>query len=69
MAGALLNHNCIRCSTELPLLYSLQEKDITARDLILRMLAAVQSFSMIPMDQALIWWEILKEVGINIVCF
>lgn len=78
MAAALLAHDRVRRSTELPLFYGRREKDtITARNLIVRLETAANiaqwnddirkcnEFFMILRDRALIWWETLEDAGVN----
>ena len=78
MAAALLQHDRVRRSTELPLFYGRKEKDtITARNLIVRLETASDiaqwpndarrcaEFFMILRDRALVWWETLEDAGVD----
>jgi hypothetical protein len=78
MAAALLVHDRVRRSTELPLFFGRKEKDcITARNLITRLETASEianwpddarrcnEFFMILRDRALIWWEMLDDAAVD----
>ena len=78
MAAALLQHDRVRRSTELPMFFGRREKDtITARNLVLRVETAAEiagwpddarrcaEFFMILRDRALVWWETLEDAGID----
>ena len=78
MAAALIDHDRVRRSTELPLFFGRKDKDcITARNLVVRLEKAstianwpddarrCNEFFMILRDRALIWWEMLEDAGIN----